>query len=380
MPSIQTLGGGSSHNSYNNNSHQMPLGGGSGAMTSTSSSPGHLGASSPGTNISKATTTSAVGSPHFRLSHHHGHQQHSTASKEGPPTAPAFSCTVLSSQSRNSSRPLNLYVGSGCTQGFRPTMEDEHINMIGAKVVDGAPMSLFAVLDGHCGRRVATLGSEMLPEALFNHPQIGQNNAQAFVESIMQVDRQVYQAIRGQDGGCTLISALVHKRMCFVACLGDARAVLCDSGSAIPMSIDHKPTDPQEQARIVRCGGFVHFGRVSGCLAVSRALGDFEFKISMGRFVQKEFQVSNIADIRQINLTDGSRFLIVACDGLWDVMSNEEAVGWVSDYLNKHESSLRNSPNDVLNRASQAMVEHAVAKGSTDNVSATIILFHTPGS
>jgi len=219
----------------------------------------------------------------------------------------------------------------------------------------------------------------MLPEVLFNHPMIGQNNAQAFVESILQVDKQIHAAIRNQDGGATLITALVHKRMLFVACLGDARAVLCDSGVAIPMSVDHKPSDSQEQARIVRCGGFVHFGRVSGCLAVSRALGDFEFKISMGRFVQKEFQVSNIADIRQINLTDGSRFLILACDGLWDVMGNDEAVSWVNDYLSKHENQLLRDTNGTLNRCGQALAEAAVAKGSTDNVSATVVLFHAPG-
>ncbi len=296
-----------------------------------------------------------------------------------PGQAPAFSCTVLASSSRSSSKALNLYAGSGCTQGFRPTMEDEHINLLNAKQVDGNGVSLFAILDGHCGRRVATLGSQMLPEALFSHPLIGQNNAQAFVESILTVDRQIYNTIRNQDGGATLIAAVVHKRMLFVACVGDARAVLCDSGLAVPMSIDHKPTDAGEQARIVRCGGFVHFGRVSGCLAVSRALGDFEFKCSMGRFVQKEFQVSNVADIRQINITDGSRFLIIACDGLWDVMSNEDACAWVSDYLAKNEAALVRNPTELLNRAGQAMAEAAVSKGSTDNVSVTIVLFHTPG-
>jgi protein phosphatase len=302
------------------------------------------------------------------------------AGAAGSAAAPAFSCTVLSSTARTSSRPLALHFGSGCTQGFRPTMEDEHLNLIGAHSVDGNPISIFAILDGHCGRRVAELGVQMLPEALFTHPAVGQNNALALVESVMQVDKQVFAAIRNQDGGATFICALVHKRMLFVANLGDARAVLCDSGAAVPMSVDHKPTDAAEQARIVRCGGFVHFGRVSGCLAVSRALGDFEFKCGGGRFVQKEFQVSNVPDIRQINLTDGSRFLVIACDGLWDVMSSDEAVAWVTDFLGKNDAALNRNPGDVLNRAAKAMADAAVAKGSTDNVSVTIVLFHTPGS
>jgi serine/threonine protein phosphatase PrpC len=257
-------------------------------------------------------------------------------------------------------------------------MEDEHVNMLGARSVDGNPVSLFAILDGHCGRRVADLGGQRLPEQLFNHPAFGNDNARAMVEAVMETDRQIFQTIRTQDGGATLIFAVVHKRMLYVGNLGDARAVLCDNGATVPMSIDHKPTDPQEQARIVRCGGFVHFGRVSGCLAVSRALGDFEFKVALGRFQQKEFQVSNVADIRQINLTDASRFLILACDGLWDVMSSEEAVAWVTDFLARNEASLARSTTDTLNRCSQTLAEAAVTKGSTDNVSVTIVLFHAP--
>lgn len=66
--------------------------------------------------------------------------------------------------------------------------------------------------------------------------------------------------------------------MLYVACLGDARAVLYDGKTTIAMSEDHKPHNSKESNRITRCGGFVQFGRVCGVLAVSRALGDFEFK------------------------------------------------------------------------------------------------------
>merc|ERR1711991_811723 len=56
-------------------------------------------------------------------------------------------------------------------------------------------------------------------------------------------------------------------------------------------------------------------GRVGGCLAVSRALGDFEFKFNGLQYVHREYQVSNVADIRSINITDATQFLILACHG-----------------------------------------------------------------
>jgi len=313
-----------------------------------------------------------MGGMHLRLG--------SAAARETAAAGGAFQCTVLQSTGRTSSRPLQLAVGSGCIQGRRPTMEDEHVNLIGAKTVDGSPVSLFAIFDGHGGRRVADLGAQMLPEALFTHPALGQDTSRAIVDAVMQTDRQIFQTIRNQDGGATLIAAVIHRRMLFVGCLGDARAVLCDNGATVPMSVDHKPTDPAEQARIVRCGGFVEYDRVSGCLAVSRALGDFGFKVTLGPFQQKEFQVSNVADIRQINLTDSSRFLVLACDGLWDVMASEEAVAWVSDFLTRNEAALARNTTETLNRCAQTLSEAAVTKGSTDNVSVTIVLFHAPAS
>ena len=79
-------------------------------------------------------------------------------------------------------------------------------------------------------------------------------------------------------------------------------------------------------------------------------------------------------------MTDDSNFLIVACDGLWDVMTNEAAVAWVKDYLTKNEEALLNSVTDTLNKAGQAMAEHAVKLRSSDNVSVTIILFHALSS
>lgn len=258
-------------------------------------------------------------------------------------------------------------------------MEDAHFAHINVKEVDGEKVSIFGILDGHCGRRVADLGAQYYPDFVLSHPELGKNTPCALVDAGIRTDHKVFQQIHRQDGGSTLIAAIVRGKSVSVSCIGDARSVISDGGRAVAMSIDHKPTDPAEQQRVARCGGMVHFGRVGGCLAVSRALGDFEFKFNGMHYAHKEYQVSNVADVRTINLTDSSQFLILACDGLWDVMNNDEAVAWVSDYIARAVDTTRSSTidrNKILTQCSQALAETAVSRGSMDNVSVTIVAFH----
>jgi protein phosphatase len=308
------------------------------------------------------------------------------ASASGTPGTPSSSAPlqyefkVLSSSGKTSQLPVQLFVGSGGLQGFRPTMEDEHYNLLSAATTsDGQPVSLFGILDGHCGRRVAELGMRYVPECFLAHPALGSNNALALAESIVQADRSIFQTIGKTDGGSTLITAVVQGRMLFVACLGDARAVVYDGVTTIPLSEDHKPADIKEQQRIVRCGGTVQFGRVCGCLAVSRALGDYEFKFTGTRFTnQRELMVSNLADVKQINITDATKFIVLGCDGVWDVLSNEEATRFVVEFLKRiGVEKLRTSdPSRVLDDCALKLADYAIERGSMDNVSVTIVFFH----
>ncbi|CCW64252.1 unnamed protein product [Phytomonas sp. EM1] len=336
-------------------------------------------------------------------------------------------------------------------------MEDDHFIALDRAEVRGRSVSLVGVLDGHCGRRVAAMAARWLPEFFFAHGALGDNNALAMVESILLADHAIYKRLRGEggdeggsslhfverdgaasrgreekeeeegveeegiggidgcvpSGGSTLIAAAVHGRMLYVACLGDARAVLYDGHTTIAMSEDHKPANPKESRRIARCGGFVRFGRVCGILAVSRALGDFEFKMQRGSprapritdrekndvkkkknngnddTAQPEYAVSNVADVRQLHLTDNSTFLILACDGLWDVLLNEEATQFVKDFLSYtpdisdpliHAGRRPRPPphviSRVLNNCCRKLAEFAVDRGSMDNVSVMLLFFH----
>ena len=95
---------------------------------------------------------------------------------------------------------------------------------------------------------------------------------------------------------------------------GDSRSVLGVKGRAKPLSFDHKPQNEGEKARITAAGGFVDFGRVNGNLALSRAIGDFEFKKSAELAPEQQI-VTAYPDVVVHEMGDDDEFLVIACDG-----------------------------------------------------------------
>jgi serine/threonine protein phosphatase PrpC len=258
-------------------------------------------------------------------------------------------------------------------------MEDTHCIHLGpARGSQRDVVGICAVFDGHCGKDVADIACRLFPEIVFTHQLFGNDNVRTLVEALIETDKAIHTQLRGSDGGSTHISSLVFNNMLFVIGLGDARAVLCDNGSAICMSRDHKPSDPDERRRVLAAGGTVQWERVGGCLAVSRALGDWEFKFSGPTYPDNtHFPVSNIGEVTQINITDTTEFLILACDGLWDVVSNEEAVRFVSEALRKAPKAADATGRvRTLNNISLALANYALEKRSMDNVTVVIQTFH----
>jgi len=135
-------------------------------------------------------------------------------------------------------------------------------------------------------------------------------------------------------------------------------------------TFDHKPTLPIEKARIEAAGGFVSNAfppRLDGIVAVSRAIGDFCFK-GNDDLAPAEQKMSCIPDIYEVSGLLPGTFIILACDGLWDVMSSEEAACFVRRGL------LENARADVGQIAAQ-LVNISLKKGSYDNISVMIIQF-----
>jgi len=113
-----------------------------------------------------------------------------------------------------------------------------------------------------------------------------------------------------------------------VANAGDSRTVLGRKGRAIPLSKDHKPYEQEEKARITAAGGFVDFGRVNGNLALSRAIGDFDFKKSKD-LDPKDQIVTSFPDVKENELDDWDEFIVLACDGIWDCLTNAQVIEFV---------------------------------------------------
>eukprot|EP01039_Chlorochromonas_danica_P011095 gene11094-12358_t len=135
------------------------------------------------------------------------------------------------------------------------------------------------------------------------------------------------------QAGCTAVVALVVDNKLIVANAGDSRGVLCRKGEAVALSEDHKPQQARELTRIQAAGGFVSFaGRVNGNLNLSRSLGDLKYK--QNKSVPPEGQmITAEPDIAVIDLCADDQFFILACDGVWDCLTNQQACDFVSTRL-----------------------------------------------
>ncbi|KAM0753554.1 PP2C-domain-containing protein [Meredithblackwellia eburnea MCA 4105] len=219
-------------------------------------------------------------------------------------------------------------------QGWRLTMEDSHAHVL--SLVEGAEKedrtSFFAVYDGHGGSSVARFAGDTVHHRLaandfFKNKDYLASMKRAFLET--DEDLRANPDFRGDPSGCTAVAALVtpdFKIICANA--GDSRSVLSVGGEATAMSYDHKPTNVGENARIVAAGGFVEFGRVNGNLALSRALGDFEFKQNSNLDAEHQVVTAD-PDIIVHEPTPEDEFLVIACDGIWDVLSSQQVIDYV---------------------------------------------------
>ena len=180
--------------------------------------------------------------------------------------------------------------------------------------------------------------------------------------------------IDGEDcdeSGCTANLNFITDEYFICANVGDTRAVLCRDGVAVAMSKDHKPTDPDETKRIEAAGARVTRKRVNAAIAVSRSLGDYFFKSNGWEEGEPEHPWSQPiickpdvkCEKRQVKVDE---FLLCCCDGVWDVMSNEEGVEFVREKLKAGESNLSLLAADMLNTCLQ--------KGSKDNMTCVIVL------
>ncbi|KAI0243979.1 Protein phosphatase 2C 2 [Massospora cicadina] len=133
--------------------------------------------------------------------------------------------------------------------------------------------------------------------------------------------------------GCTAVCTLfTSDNRIFCGNAGDSRAILSVNGSVKELSFDHKPQNTDEYARICNAGGYVEYGRVNGNLALSRAIGDFEFKQNL-RLSAEEQAVTSNPDITEHMIAEEDEFVVIACDGIWDCMSSQDVISFVREHV-----------------------------------------------
>lgn len=231
-------------------------------------------------------------------------------------------------------------------------MEDTHV--IQVPFMDIPTCGFFAVYDGHGGKEAADIVSSELHHFLKDELQSGDNGSvqESFVKAYEKTDdRLKFDALYM---GATAVTCLIRMegetRKLYAANAGDARAVLCRNGTAVRITKDHKASDQSEQERVQRSGGWVSMNRVHGVLAVSRALGDHAMKQS----------VISEPNFWEGELTGEDSFVIIACDGLWDVCTDQASVDLVKEC-------------EDAQAMSQKLMQAALDNGGKDNISVMVV-------
>ncbi|RWS03138.1 putative protein phosphatase-like protein [Dinothrombium tinctorium] len=142
----------------------------------------------------------------------------------------------------------------------------------------------------------------------------------------------------GKESGCTAVVALLRGNQLYVANAGDSRCVLCRNGKAVDMSVDHKPEDELERQRIEKAGGEVTSdGRVNGGLNLSRAIGDHSYKDNPNLSL-KEQMITAFPEVKSATILPGEdKFMVLACDGIWNSMTSQQVVDYINERIDKNE-------------------------------------------
>merc|ERR1719291_1091016 len=274
-------------------------------------------------------------------------------------------------------------------QGFRATMEDEDIVLQDLATSCWRNCSYFGIYDGHGGRDCVSYVRQNLHSnivqalndrgGLDKSERVHHDMYESLVEGFRETDKQFLRMARAVEGlnggsGCAAVVACIIGGWVWCANVGDSRALLCRSGRAVQLSVDHKPDREDESKRIEAAGGFVTFHRVLGRLAVSRAFGDEEYKAPPDGDADAKSLVIAEPEIRGDQLIPEDDFLFMACDGLFDVFTNQEAV----DFIHSRLAAMPASEQDPKRVVEDIVHEAIDQRRSRDNVTALLVTFRRP--
>jgi len=249
--------------------------------------------------------------------------------------------------------------------GARTSNEDEYVSVPSVNELYGVdtdvPHAVFGVYDGHSGKAASEYARAFLHEQLVAQSNFLNDPSAAMNTCFLKIDSEinVLSQIECTAPGTTALLMLIRNDQLIFGNVGDTQAVLSRNGIALEMVNAHSPNRIDERERILSMGGSVvwWYGtwRVNGTLAVSRSLGDLNHeKVCVAE-----------PEVTEFNLIEQDEFVIIASDGLWDVMLSQEAVDFVHECLRSQE----------LPRAciADALAKEALRLKSRDNVTVVIV-------
>jgi len=247
-------------------------------------------------------------------------------------------------------------------QGSRPYMEDV---TVAQPVPQHANFMIFAVFDGHGGKKAADYAKEHLPQVLSEELTAdGSDPGQCLLRAFEKTDEKFISGSEGAQDGCTATACLIRNgEEIWVANAGDSRTILVKTESVIQVTTDHKPNEPTEKARILAAGGSIIFygvWRVNGMLATSRGFGDASLKpivIATPEIFPRRKEADDMA-------------IILCSDGVFDTVENDQ-IGTVVRAKREAGGAL----DDVSLAIASELTSSAIAEGSYDNVAAVVVLF-----
>lgn len=243
---------------------------------------------------------------------------------------------------------------------YRRTMEDAHVV---ENPFHGDPSQAFiAVFDGHGGVEVADAASQKMPEIVADKLDSGIEPLECIRRAHLEMDEMLRSEWAERMIGSTSAVVYIHGSKLYVGNVGDSRVVICRKATrqAERLTEDHTGKVLVEAERVRALGGAVACGYVTkklgtgsfADLAVTRALGDFLFKP----------WVSADPALKETDAAPGD-VLVIACDGLWDVLTDQQAC----------ELALTGADNGLTClRTAVDLVNEALRRGTTDNVSVIV--------
>ncbi|KAG0453984.1 hypothetical protein HPP92_025288 [Vanilla planifolia] len=252
--------------------------------------------------------------------------------------------------------PVRFTYGFSLVKGkANHPMEDYHV----AKIVHvkGHELGLFAIFDGHLGDKVPAYLQKNLFNNILKEEAFWMHPITAISKAYEKTDKSIlsHSPELGKGGSTAVTAILIDGRKLWIANVGDSRGVLAMGREVIQLTVDHEPS--KERCDIETRGGFVSnmpgdVPRVNGQLAVSRAFGDKSLKLHL----------SSEPNIRTVDINNDTELLILASDGVWKVIENQEAVDIARKCKDPHS-------------AAKQITSEAVKRDSKDDISCIVVRF-----